>query len=315
MRNIFIINPKAGKRSSVKKLTAMIDGYFQNHPQEDYEIHITECKGGGTEIARNLAKSGEPMRIFACGGDGSNYDVLNGIAGFDNVLMGIIPCGTGNDFLKYFENKEHFSVLEDQMAGCECRLDVIRAGELYCLNQASMGLDAQVCAHKDKFSRLPMINGQLAYILALLYCFFSAIQNRFTVKIDDNPAVEKDFLLAVAANGRFYGGGFQSAPLAQADDGLLECMTIDTVSRFRILSLLQKYTKGKHITLPICTYLRGKSMTVQSDKEVYLNLDGEVFPAKEVTLEVMPKFVRFILPKGSNLPPKEQEFKKETVTA
>jgi YegS/Rv2252/BmrU family lipid kinase len=314
MKNIFIINPKAGKRSSVKKLTAKIEEYFKNSPEE-YEIHITHSKGDGTALACSLAMTGEEMRIFACGGDGSNYDVLNGIAGYDNVVMGVIPCGTGNDFLKYFEGSEHFSVLEDQMAGDECRLDAIRAGDLYCLNQASMGLDAQVCAHKDKFSRLPMIGGQLAYILALFYCFFSAIQNRFTVKIDDHPAVEKDFLLAVAANGRFYGGGFQSAPYAQADDGLLECMTIDTVSRFRIISLLKKYTKGQHIGLPICTYRRGKSMTVQSDKEVFVNLDGEVYPAKEVTLEVVPNFVRFLVPKGAKSPAKEQEQEKEAVLA
>ncbi len=301
MKHIFIINPKAGKASSVKKLTLAIETAFANRP-DDYEICVTQCRGDGTHIARQFAQTGEELRMYACGGDGSCCDVLNGIAGYSNVALGVIPCGTGNDFLKYFEEATHFSNLEDQLQGTECVLDAIRAGERYCLNQATMGLDAQVCAHKDKFSRLPLINGQFAYVLSLLYCFFSAIKNHLTVQVDHNPPVENDFLFAIAANGRFYGGGFQSAPKALADDGLLECITIDTVSRGRILTLLKKYSNGQHLDFPICTYTRGKTMTVVSDKQTIVNLDGEVYPATRVTFEILPRFVRFILPKGARLP-------------
>lgn len=315
MKNIFIINPRAGKSSAVKRLTGAIEAFFQDH-KDTYEIHITQSQGDGTRIAQALAKRGEPLRIFACGGDGTACDVLNGIAGYDHVAMGVIPCGTGNDFLKYFEHAERFSCLEDQLNGSECKLDAIRAGERYCLNQATVGLDAMVCAHKDKFSRLPFVGGQFAYVLALLYCFFFAIKNRFRVQVDGNPPAEREYLLAVAANGRYYGGGFQSAPKALVNDGLLECITIDSVSRFRILSLLRRYSQGKHLTLPICTYLRGKTMTVQADKETVINLDGEVYFSHGVTFEVVPDFVRFILPRGCALPAGENvPAQRETVGA
>ncbi len=301
MKNVFIINPCAGKAAARKNLEERIKEYVANHP-ETSEILYTTCKGDGTRVAREVAQRGEEVRIFSCGGDGSAFDVLNGVVGYPNVAIGILPAGTGNDFLKTFCQNEHFFHIEDQVAGTEYTLDVIQAGEKYCLNQASMGLDAQVCAHKDKFSRLPLVSGQLAYILALLYCFFLAIRNRFTITVDDAPAVQGDYLLAVAANGRFYGGGFKSAPTALPDDELMDCMAINSVSRFRILSLLKKYTKGEHVTLPICHYVKGKKMTVSSEKETVYNLDGEVFYANEITFSLLPGGVRFVVPKGSSLP-------------
>lgn len=308
MKHIFIINPKAGKSSAFQKLTHQIDCCFRQHPDQEYEICLTHQPGEGTEIARQFAQSGEPIHIYACGGDGSAFDVLNGIVGYENAAMGVIPRGTGNDFLKIFTNKEQFASVESQLAGQVQELDAVLAGDKYCLNQASMGLDAQVCAHKDKFRRWPLVGGQLAYVLALFYCFFSAIRNRFVVTVDDQPMAQGDYLLAVAANGRFYGGGFQSAPTAMPDDGKMECMTIKSVSRFRILSLLKKYSKGKHLGLDICRYSRGQTMTVCSEKETVYNLDGEVFYAKEVTFQIVPGAVRFVVPKGCEIvPPAEFE--------
>ena len=314
MKNVFIINPTSGKNRHRQKRIKAIEAYAEKNP-DACQICYTTCKGDGTRIARSFAESGEDVRIFACGGDGSTFDVLNGIYGYQNVVLGVFPAGTGNDFLKIFSNNEHFYNLEDQLAGTECVLDAIRAGEYVCINQATMGLDAHVAANKDKFSRLPLIGGQLAYVLSLLYCFFSAIKNRMTVQIDDQDPIENDFLFAVAANGRFYGGGFQSAPLALPNDGMLDCMTIDSVSRLKIISLLGKYTRGEHIGLSFCTYQNGKKMRVVSQKDTIVNLDGEIFPAKEVSFEVIPKGVRFSLPRGSALPcgqPTEKPLK-ETV--
>lgn len=301
MKNVFLINPTAGKAAARKKLIANIEAYVAEHA-DTCQTCYTTCKSDGTRIARELAQSGEQLRIFSCGGDGSAFDVLNGIIGYDNVVLGVMPAGTGNDFLKSFTQNQHFFDLEDQINGTECRLDIIRAGDFVCLNQATMGFDAQVGANKDKFSRLPLIGGQFAYILSVLYCFLSAVKNRMTVQVDDNTPVEKEFLFAVAANGRFYGGGFQSAPLALVEDGLLDCMTIDTVSRLRILSLLGKYTRGEHVDLPICNYRRGKTMRVIAHKDTIVNLDGEILPARDVRFEIVPRAVRFSLPRGSGLP-------------
>lgn len=306
MKNIFILNPKAGKKGLTQKLEKEIISYFKANGGE-YEICCTHQSGEGKTIANAHAKKGEPVRIFACGGDGSAFDVLNGIIGYPNAVLGVLPCGTGNDFLKYFENANLFSCLDAQMAGQTVTIDAIKAGDSYCLNQASMGLDAKVCEHKDKFSRLPFVGGKLAYTLALLYCFFTALKNKFTVQVDNNQPMSGEFLFSIAANGRYYGGGYMSAPKALVDDGLIDCVTITPVSRLRILSLLNKYTRGEHLDLPICTFLKGKKLTVTCPKEAPVNLDGEVVWGKEITFEIAPNAVAFSLPKGVGMPSAKTE--------
>lgn len=301
MKNIFILNPHAGKKGHVQKLEKEIHSYFQTHGG-NYEICYTHHAGEGKEIAQTHAEKGEPLRIFACGGDGSTFDVLNGIIGYPNAVLGVLPCGTGNDFLKCFENAHLFSCLDAQMNGETVRMDAIKAGDAYCLNQASMGLDAKVCAHKDKFRRLPFVGGKLAYTLALLYCFFTALKNQFTVQVDNNPPASGEFLFSIAANGRYYGGGYMSAPKALVDDGLLDCVTITPVSRLRILSLLKKYTRGEHLELPICTFTRGKKLRVTCPHDAPVNLDGEVIWGKEITFEIVPHAVAFSLPQGVDMP-------------
>lgn len=308
MKYVFILNPNAGKKGQAQRLTKEIETFFQNQ-EELYEICFTNGPGDGRKIAQTFAQTGEDLRIFACGGDGSVFDVLNGVMGYDNVTLGVLPCGTGNDFLKYFENRQLFSSLAAQVQGEPTRLDVIQADDLYCLNQASMGLDAKVCEHKDKFRRIPFVGGQLAYTLALIYCFFTALKNKFTVQVDDNPPMTGEFLFSIAANGRFYGGGYQSAPLALADDGLLDCITITPVSRLRILSLLKKYSDGKHLDLPICSFSKGKSLTVTCPTPAPVNLDGEVIFKEKITFQIKPNSLSFLVPKGVTMPtaPKEKE--------
>lgn len=301
MKNVFIVNPKAGKRNAAKKLTEAVRACLERR-REAYEIYTTVAPGDGTRAARDYADTGEEMRIFACGGDGSAFEVLNGVVGRENVALGVIPCGTGNDFLKTFHGAEHFASVEDQLAGTLCRLDGIKAGDLYCMNQASMGMDAQVCVHKDKFSRLPLVGGKVAYVMSLFYCFFSAIQNHLTVQLDDGRPREEDFLFAIAANGQYYGGGFMSAPLALPNDGLLDCVTVNTVSRPRIVSLLKKYTRGEHLSYDFCRCSKGKRLTVTAEKPTPVNLDGEVIFTRSITFEAAPGLVRFILPRGAGLP-------------
>ena len=85
---------------------------------------------------------------------------------------------------------------------------------------------------------------------------------------------------------------------------MLDCMTIDTVSRLRILSLLGKYTRGEHLDLPICNYRRGKTMRVIAHKDTIVNLDGEILPARDVRFEIVPRAVRFgfLSPGGAACP-------------
>lgn len=299
MRNVFIVNPNAGKPGRAAALCEHIRSRFSEIGGK-YKIHIAKNRSDGRELALQEASKGDEVRIFACGGDGTAFHVLNGMTGFKNAALGIIPCGTANDFIKYFGEKSHdiFSDIGAQLSGCVRRVDAVKALGQYALNQCSIGMDADVCANKDRFSRLPLIDGQAAYIMSLFYCFLSSIKNRLTIQIDKSEPVTGDFLFAVAANGRYYGGGFKSAPDAILDDGMIDCLAIDSVSRLKIASLLKCYTRGDHVGKPFCHLKRGKRMTVTAKKETAVNMDGEVYMTKEVTFEAAPNAVRLVVPRG-----------------
>ena len=296
MHNLFIVNPKAGKRNFIMNLIKDIEAYFASHKDDTYEIKVCEHREETTSYAKCEAQKGKEVRIFACGGDGTTNNVLNGIAGYPNVQLGIIPKGTGNDFLKTFGDVSPFYSIEKQMNGSVIKIDAIKAGDYYALNQASMGMDAAVCYHKDRLGHIPFVKGKGAYIVALLYTFLFSLNHYLTVQIGDDEPVSSKYLFAIGANGRYCGGGFNSAPKALVSDGILDCLSVKSVSRFRILSLLSKYANGKHINLPICTYKKAEKITIKAEKPTYVNLDGEVVMAEEITFSVIPNFINFIVP-------------------
>ena len=112
MKHIFIINPTAGKYDSRQRIYEMAEHLRTAHGL-DVQCILTKKQGHATEIAQKLCQTGEPLRFYACGGDGTVNEVANGIIGYDNAAMSVIPVGTGNDFLKNFgEDMPRFSDAE-----------------------------------------------------------------------------------------------------------------------------------------------------------------------------------------------------------
>ena len=102
MKHIFIVNPAAGKGQAATRIIPQIEAYFQAHPEIPFEIYVTKAKGDGRAYAESAAKTGEPIRFYACGGDGTLYEVVNGAYKYPNVSVGILPLGSGNDFARIF---------------------------------------------------------------------------------------------------------------------------------------------------------------------------------------------------------------------
>ena len=133
MQHVFIVNNAAGNGKTTEKLIPEIRKYFAKKGGK-YEIEFTKYKGDATVIAKSYAEKGEPVRIYACGGDGTLNEVLNGVVGYDNVEMGIIPCGSGNDFVKYYGGKKVFWNLEELIDAPEEYIDLMRVGNKYAIN-------------------------------------------------------------------------------------------------------------------------------------------------------------------------------------
>lgn len=273
-----------------------IEQYFKNKSLH-YEIFVTQKPHHGREIAAELAKIGQPCRIYSIGGDGSLFDITTAIAGKKYIELGVIPCGAGNDFIKNFGERDEFLDIEAQVLGSSIPIDAIKADDFYSLNQCSCGFDAMVAHDQKNFKRLPLVSGAMSYKLALLRTIVKNPKSTFKISIDGGEEFVGTYLFALAANGAHYGGGFNSAPKAKVADGLLDIILIDHVPRRKILNIAPKYKKGLHLGLDICNYKLGKSMKISSTNgKLLVNMDGEIFEKEDVEFKIIEQAINFILP-------------------
>ncbi|MBQ1985620.1 MAG: lipid kinase, partial [Clostridia bacterium] len=224
MRDIYIINPVAGKRDAALNFMERVKAWHKDHGGE-YELHLTKRAGHGEELARMYAESGEEIRLWVAGGDGTINEVVRGAAYHENVAVGIFPCGSGNDFVRSFGPKEVFLNFEKQSRGTTVKVDMIRSEHGDAVNICSIGFDAKVANEMTYYKGLPGVTGESAYILSLAKCLFGKIADPMTVRLwNEKGEIETysgEFVFTLAANAKWYGGGFLGAPRAVLNDGLL----------------------------------------------------------------------------------------------
>lgn len=299
MKHIFVINPAAGQGKALDFIKPKIEEVCKKFDL-DYELYITQKQGDGIDFCRERAKSGEKIRFYACGGDGTIYEVVNGSFGYKNVEVAVIPLGSGNDFIRLFGTKEEFLVLEDVINGVPVEFDVIKCDDEIAINQCSMGMDAEVCAMQGKIKKLPLVTGEGAYYIGCLYAIVKKFKNRFTYTFDNGESFTDDVLFCFAGNSRWYGGGFKAAPLALPDDGLLDFVLVKAAfSRLKLVSLLNKYKRGEHLDWKETTFKRGKKITIHSDKPAAVNVDGECKFVTDTSFEIVEKGMTYVVPAKS----------------
>lgn len=162
MRNVYIINPKAGKHDHTVQFMERIRAVHAAHGEEP-EIYLTQRAGHGEELARAAAEKGDAVRIWAVGGDGTVLEVVRGAEFHKNAAVGVYPCGSGNDFVRSFGKREVFLNPENQLAGKTVSIDMIRTQHGDAVNICSVGFDAKVAAEMNYYKHLPFVSGELAY--------------------------------------------------------------------------------------------------------------------------------------------------------
>ena len=300
MKHVFIINPTAGKKDCTARMMEMAKGLAARHGLE-LECILTKRPGHAMETARSLAERGEPLRIYACGGDGTVNEVANGIAGFDSAAMTCIPVGTGNDFLKNFgDTAPLFSDAENLWDGPVFPLDAIDCNGRLALTVACSGFDAQVADDVHTYGKLPLLGGQGSYILSLGVNFLlRSLGHSWTITMD-GEAVRGEYVLAAVCNGRYYGGGFMPVAEARMDDGVLNTLVVQKVSRPTFLRFVGAYSKGRYYTLPdVARCYTAKEIVIESHEgDIVTCLDGESVYNRKVTLGLSEKKVNFFGPRG-----------------
>ncbi len=300
MKHIFIINPTAGKKDSSQKIYAMAEKLRREHGQT-VECVLTKRQGHATEIARKMCESGEELRFYACGGDGTVNEVANGIIGYDNAAMTVIPVGTGNDFLRNFgQDGEKFRDAENLWDGPQFPLDAIDVGGRVALTIACSGLDARVAQDVHKYGDSPLLHGKGSYVAALIVNFvFKKISSHWTVELD-GQAMEDDFAIITVCNGRFYGGGFMPVANARMDDGILHTLVVRKLNHIDFIRFVGPYSKGEYSKFPqyaACSTPRVVRIR-STQPDIVTCLDGECFASDDVTIRLCDKKLNFFGPQG-----------------
>ena len=300
MKHIFIINPTAGKTDSRQKIYDMAESLRQKHGL-DVQCILTKKQGHATELAKKLCETVEALRFYACGGDGTVNEVANGIIGYDNAAMTVIPVGTGNDFLKNFgDDMEKFRDAENLWDGPQFPMDAIDVNGRVALTIACSGIDARVARDVHKYSESPLLDGKGSYIYSLAVNFlFKGIGTHWTITLDD-VTTEGDWSLVSVCNGRYYGGGFMPVAEARMDDGVLNTLVVREVNRRTFLKFVGPYSRGEYAKFPEYAHCScPKVVHIHSEKpDIVTCLDGESVVNSDVTIKLHDKKLNFFGPEG-----------------
>ena len=304
MKHLFIINPAAGSRNRTEEASSLIHKVCRSR-NLDYEIRVSTAPGECTRIAREAAETGEELRIYACGGDGTLNEVVSGVAGHDNAAITVYSGGSGNDFAKLFDDPKAFFDLHRLMDAEEVTFDLIRCNDDISLNICSVGLDARIGTDVSNYKRLPLLHGFRAYAASTVVNVIRGIAEHYVVEVD-GEIIDDEFTFVCVCNGRYYGGGFNPVPEADPTDGKLDVLLVKKVSRAQVPFIIGKYKDGRYKELSdIARYIKTDRIKITCDKPCPINVDGELRTAQVVQMQVAQEKIRFFYPKGLTFAAKE----------
>lgn len=245
------------------------------------------------------------VRFYICGGDGSFHEAVNGAKGFPQAEIGLLPVGTGNDFVRNFGKKKDFLDILSQVEGKSMACDVIDINGRYVVNMANIGFDCEVVVKAAEWKKKPFISGPLAYIMGIITMFVKPMGNRMSFRWADGTTMAGRFLLCTIANGSFCGGGFCSSPKAALDDGMMDVGIVNMVPRREFIGILPKYKAGTYLETKLgqekVLYEKYDKLELAVSKPTNISIDGEISQFTYLKAEMVPQAFRFIVPKGMKI--------------
>ena len=297
MKHLFIINPAAGSRNQTEAYRKKIADACEKRGL-DYSIRVSGAPGRWCKITREAAETRKEYRIYACGGDGTLNEVVNGAAGYDNVAVTVFSGGSGNDFARMFSDPEAFRDLERLLDAEEVTFDLIKCNDDYSIDICSVGLDARVGHDVANYKRLPLLSGFRAYAVSTVVNVVKGIHEHYVVEVD-GERLDGRFTLICACNGKYYGGGFCPVPTADPTDGKLEVLLVKDVSRLKVAQVVGAYKVGKYADFPhLIRHISTDRVKIICDKVTGINLDGEKREAQVIDIRIAQEKLRFFYPKG-----------------
>ncbi len=298
MKHLFIVNPVAGGKNRSNEIREKVEEVFKHH-DGTYEIYVTKAPMDATDKINKEAASGEPLRVYSCGGDGTFGECACGAALKDNVAVCPFPVGTGNDFCRMFgEEQDLYRDLDALVEGWETPIDLISCNGRYSTNICSVGIDARIGTNVHKYAKIPFFGGAAGYVLSSIVEMFKGIAENMKVRSKNFEAEGKHTLIC-ACNGSYYGGGFHPCPAARPDDGIMDVLVIKQVSLLTFASLIKKFAAGEADEIEkYVTHLRTDELEIEFDNESIVNFDGEAMHSKVAKMKLVHNAMNLIVPKG-----------------
>ncbi len=291
MRHTFILNPTAGTGYSLKVMEKL-EQILRDEFHADYLVLRTERPGHAAELAKKAAEDPQTAIVFAVGGDGTASEVAMGLAE-TGVRMGIIPAGTGNDFIKSVGiPKDPAEALRFAMTHEARKVDMGQINGNRFLNVCGTGFDVTVLDYATELKS--RFRGLMPYLLGL----FKAIAHYRAVSLKisiDGKEEEGKYLVCSVANGQFIGGGIPICPAAQIGDGKLDVVLIEDVPRRRIPLYLPGLMMGKDLNFRIARHILAEEVNIRGT-EMRVNVDGEIVPMNEARFRILKGALLLVCP-------------------
>lgn len=303
MRTFVIINPEAAGGRGLRLWPHLSDSMFNSIGLFDFEF--TNAAGAATVLAQDAARNGYE-RVIAVGGDGTVNEVLNGLFTPEgklinpDIVLGCLPAGSGKDFWRSLNIPGEIDAALDhltkgEMLACDIgQISMFTKGgrkmTRYFCNMADVGLGAVVAKRAKKF--FPWSQGTLSYFLSTFATYMNWRPETMHITADGKELLPQDLVVALIANGQYYGGGMWIAPDAKLNDGKMELVLIRPVPKHRLLQVIPKLYVGRLESLPEVEKISVRKLTIATDNPQMVTVDGETCGVTPLTLKVLPRVLK-----------------------
>jgi diacylglycerol kinase (ATP) len=293
LKTLLVLNPHAGKGKGLKTFAAIrerLGPHFKN-----MDVQVSDYSGHAFQIGRAAARNGY-RRILSVGGDGTPFEIVNGLYAegrpLQEIELGMIPAGTGNSFLRDFSTLSWRQAVEGILAGKRRRVDLVEITYMrekkevrqYYLNILGVGLIADILKlTNEKLKGF----GSFGYSLAVLLRLARGMHNRMRLTVDGEKLEIADSALVIS-NSKYTGGGMKIAPMADTGDGKADLVIFQGVDRRDILRIFARVFKGTHVGHPKVKAYRAAEVTIDSEPQELLMADGELLGRTPLRLKVLP---------------------------
>jgi YegS/Rv2252/BmrU family lipid kinase len=289
-RMMFIVNPVAGNGRAKDLMVPLHEKMVLAGLQ--YELHISSSKGNVETLASEGVRNGF-NEIIGIGGDGTLLEIINGIRseGGKDVIIGIVPSGTGNDFARVLhQDTDPVSVLDTIIRGHWTESDLPDCNGTKFINVCAMGIDGQIILDTEKIKK--KIPGPTAYLISTIKALLLFQPRKVRLSLDGVNYTKRVLIIAVG-NGQYVGGGMRITPRAEINDGLLDVCVVNSVPKLRLLILFPSIFKGEHLKVKEVEYFRCREIEVESiERTLLVNVDGTIIGTTPAKIQITDEKIR-----------------------